>query len=513
VSPDRRRQAPESLRAPELLRPRLEVLGSGLRRLREGDEEGIGTIRRMGRVFLNWSIGEGFEKVEKAAFGVVRAKDPKLIETGEVLQLLLEEVVSGLDPSNSERFVVVAVEENPDDAALLELALASTDRTVHIVPTGAEAEEILSSEEVALLVLDLVLPDIDGRTLLSQIRILDRYKDLAIFVVSGKESPEVKAECLALGADAFFEKPVNPTAIAAAASSSLHRRTTGRFSAQTDSLTRLLNRTAIRDLWGRWTFPDPSSIGIIGLDRFHALEKRFDHEIVDNVIASVGALLRDSVPRGCVSARWEESDFLILCPGLDRRSAVGLLEKIVAGVRSLDQEDQKGETFRITASGGVVEILSGSTFNDAVEKAYALLEEAMEASGNTLAESAGSEKAITILVAEDDPISAGILLHRLEKEGFKVLHYPDGTQALEGALSNRIELAILDVKMPGMDGFELLERLRKVPAYYELPIMMLTSMGREEDIVRGFDLGADDYMVKPFSPVEVLARVRRLLSR
>ena len=74
-------------------------------------------------------------------------------------------------------------------------------------------------------------------------------------------------------------------------------------------------------------------------------------------------------------------------------------------------------------------------------------------------------------------------------------------------------MAILDVKMPEMDGFELLDRLRKVPNYYEIPIMMLTSMGREEDIARGFELGADDYMVKPFSPVEVLARVRRLLSR
>jgi two-component system OmpR family response regulator len=137
----------------------------------------------------------------------------------------------------------------------------------------------------------------------------------------------------------------------------------------------------------------------------------------------------------------------------------------------------------------------------------------MEAGGNTLIETAGPEEAVSILVAEDDPLSAGILIHRLEIEGFKVLHYPDGVQALEGALSNRIDLAILDVKMPGMDGFELLERLRKVPAFYELPIMMLTSMGREEDIARGFELGADDYMVKPFSPVEVLARVRRLLSR
>ena len=137
----------------------------------------------------------------------------------------------------------------------------------------------------------------------------------------------------------------------------------------------------------------------------------------------------------------------------------------------------------------------------------------MGSGGNTLAETATAGESPTILVAEDDPLSAGILIHRLEKEGFEVLHYPDGAEALEGAVSNQISMAILDVKMPGMDGFELLERLRKVPSYYDLPIMMLTSMGREEDISRGFELGADDYMVKPFSPVEVLARVRRLLSR
>ncbi len=136
----------------------------------------------------------------------------------------------------------------------------------------------------------------------------------------------------------------------------------------------------------------------------------------------------------------------------------------------------------------------------------------MEAGENTVAGTVAPEEAVTILVAEDDPMSAEILLHRLKMEGFQVLHYPDGAQALEGALSNEIGLAILDVKMPEMDGFELLENLRKIPAYSSVPIMMLTSMGREEDIARGFELGADDYMVKPFSPVEVLVRVHRLLS-
>ena len=137
----------------------------------------------------------------------------------------------------------------------------------------------------------------------------------------------------------------------------------------------------------------------------------------------------------------------------------------------------------------------------------------MEAGVNNLADTNQPDRVRTVLFAEDDLLSAALLQHRLEGEGFRVLHFADGAQALEGALSNPIDLAVLDVKMPGMDGFELLERLRKVPAFHEIPIIMLTSLGKEEDVRRGFDLGASDYMVKPFSPVEVLARIRRLLLR
>jgi diguanylate cyclase (GGDEF)-like protein len=501
------------LKAPELLKPRLEVLTAGLKRIESGREEGEGTVRRMGRVFLNWAIGEGLEEVEQKAFGVVRADDDGLLEAGAALKESLEEVLTTLDLAGSERLLILAAEDSPEDGVLLELALAAPDRVFVMVPSGEEAEEILARQDVSLLVLDMHLPDTDGRTLIAQIRAQDRYKDLAILVVSGKGTPEVKAECLALGANGFFEKPVDPTAISAAASSILHKEASRRENQETDPLTGLLRRDAIRELWNRWTFPAPSSVGIVGIDRFDDMEERFDHEVADGVLRSFGALLREAIPKGCVGARWEEADFLILCPGMDRDGATNLIKAIVEKVRNVEQKDAEGETFRITASGGVVEVTYGSTFDDSVEDAYSLLEGAFELGGNTVAEVAADEDVVRILVAEDDPLSAGILLHRLEKEGFEVLHFPDGAQALEGALANQVSMAILDVKMPGMDGFELLERLRKIPAYYKLPIMMLTSMGREEDIARGFDLGADDYMVKPFSPAEVLARVRRLLSR
>jgi DNA-binding response OmpR family regulator len=93
------------------------------------------------------------------------------------------------------------------------------------------------------------------------------------------------------------------------------------------------------------------------------------------------------------------------------------------------------------------------------------------------------------------------------------VHYDSGSAAFEAALAETPDLVILDVKMPGMDGFEVLERLRRTPAYRAIPIIMLTSMGSEADVVRGFSLGADDYILKPFSPTELSARVRRLLRR
>ncbi len=91
------------------------------------------------------------------------------------------------------------------------------------------------------------------------------------------------------------------------------------------------------------------------------------------------------------------------------------------------------------------------------------------------------------------------------------MDFLNGEDAYQWASESTFDLAILDVKVPGMDGFEMLERLRKIPRLAAVPIIMLTGLGSEDDIVRGLALGADDYMLKPFSPTELLARVRRLM--
>jgi DNA-binding response OmpR family regulator len=89
----------------------------------------------------------------------------------------------------------------------------------------------------------------------------------------------------------------------------------------------------------------------------------------------------------------------------------------------------------------------------------------------------------------------------------------NGKQALESARALKPSAIILDVNMPYIDGFEVLSTLRNDPETADIPIVMLTSVQQESDIVRGFGLGADDYIVKPFNPMELLARIRRLVRK
>ncbi len=116
-----------------------------------------------------------------------------------------------------------------------------------------------------------------------------------------------------------------------------------------------------------------------------------------------------------------------------------------------------------------------------------------------------------ILVAEDDPKIGAYLQQGLSEAGFTVDLLANGAAALQRALVDACDLLILDVMLPGLDGWEVLRRIRA--AGLETPVLFLTARDRVEDRVKGLELGADDYLVKPFAFAELLARVRTLLRR
>ncbi|QHT60794.1 response regulator transcription factor [Paenibacillus lycopersici] len=115
-----------------------------------------------------------------------------------------------------------------------------------------------------------------------------------------------------------------------------------------------------------------------------------------------------------------------------------------------------------------------------------------------------------ILVVDDDPHIRELVRLFLTREGFDIVEAEDGEDALEALEQTQVQLVILDVMMPNMDGWELCRELRRDT---ELPVLMLTAKGETSQKIKGFELGADDYLVKPFEPLELVARVRALLKR
>jgi DNA-binding response OmpR family regulator len=115
-----------------------------------------------------------------------------------------------------------------------------------------------------------------------------------------------------------------------------------------------------------------------------------------------------------------------------------------------------------------------------------------------------------LLIVEDDEHMSYLLGYLAEKERFVVERIADGRRAAERIDAGpAVDLVLLDVMLPYTDGFELLERLRANPAWQGVPVIILTSRTREHDAVRALGLGADDYLTKPFSPAELIARIRR----
>jgi two-component system KDP operon response regulator KdpE len=115
-----------------------------------------------------------------------------------------------------------------------------------------------------------------------------------------------------------------------------------------------------------------------------------------------------------------------------------------------------------------------------------------------------------ILIVDDEERMVRFIRLNLEHDGFQVLEAFNGTQAINKIRSNLPDLVLLDVMMPDMDGFEVLRIVREVS---RVPVIMLTAKGEEEDRVRGLEMGADDYITKPFSPRELVSRVRAVLRR
>ena len=495
------------------LSPKIEALQAALDALRSGDTEAHASAKRIAHTLKGSGATYGFPNVSTLAEVVEEASGDEIITPLDKLVNYLRFLKS---EDEAEQDCILIVDDSEEIIMILSTVLNKQGYEVEVARTGAEAEEKLGNENISLILLDLILPDADGRNLLVKLKAQESTAAIPIIVLSAKDSPQIKAECYALGADNYFEKPVDVGVLTTHLATTLQHSASVREQSTHDEVTGLLKRDSFLNEMQNILSEDPSSVTLLtfALDGFTALGEKFGTNSVDEALKHISRLISKELPPGSPFSRWSGNEFMVVPRGLNTVNVKRLAQGVLSALEENPLKVNNGsKNIILTFSAGIV---SGSERNvDGLIQAASQLMYSAKTSGRgqILEEHDEIEKGeTTVLLAEDDDLTAEFIKHRLERTGFKIDHFMHGDEAYKHIQSTNYDLIITDVKMPGMDGFELVQRTREDSSNMTTPLIMLTSMGRENDIARGLQLGADDYMLKPFSPVELLARVQRLLK-
>ena len=501
------------------LTSRAEALAEARELLNQGDTEAADAVRRIAHALRGSAAAYGFVGIARAADNVENALDAQLLAATDHL---IKEIQVAASSEGEQTIGILLAANDPASAETLRKRLADTNRRVYVAETAKEAERIMADESIALVVLDLILPDRDGRNLLGQLKGSAATASIPVIVLSVRTGPQPRRECFTLGADGYFEKPFDPDIVAAAVSARLENLAALIDESRRDPLTKLPNRVAFQDAFDRLAaIADrggrPLVLGMLDLDHFKDVNDTHGHPAGDRVLVRFAEVLKARLRKSDVVARWGGEEFAVLLP--DTKMFQGV--KALTDTLELFQEQtfgvEDGAQFSVSFSAGVARVRPGADMGEAVAAADRALYQA-KAAGRARVIPEGHtppkpEARDTVLLAEDNELTAQLLVTSLEQEGFHVVHFPDGQQAFDNMPPSDISLFLLDVQMPGLNGFELLSRIRQVPAYVHTPAVMLTALGDDENIVRAFEIGADDYIQKPFSVRQVCARVRRLIRR
>ena len=272
---------------------------------------------------------------------------------------------------------ILILEDDPDVGRLYQMKLAHPTRTIFVAPTMALAAEILDEHDIGLILLDLTLPDADGRDFLRRVRENPRTSTVPIIVVSARRGSVSQIECFDLGADEYFEKPVLPEILVASVGAKLCRMAELARRSRHDVLTGVLNRFALHEAFGRAQAlsrrnQSPLTLSILDFDRFKWINDQFGHPLGDRVLIRAAQLIAQTLRRSDVIARWGGDEFVVLLPDTDRPGAERALEKVARVVQEEAFQTGGGE-LRLSFSAGVVDVAPVVSLDVVITEADRLL--------------------------------------------------------------------------------------------------------------------------------------------
>ena len=368
----------------EGLDSRIEALVAAKKGLATGDQEVQESLRRIAHALRGSGATYGFPQITEAGAELEDAPDDQLAEKTENLIEILRSVTSG---SNKKPVTILIVEDEVDILEVLKTALGGPNRSVCVARNLEQARSQLAAEEVSLVILDLVFPHGDGRTLLMEVRQDPRTATVPVIVLSGRTAAHTKIECFALGADDYFEKPFNPDTLALSVTAKLQRWGEISLESLRDTLTGLPNRAAFQDsynLLGPLSVrqQQPLCLSMLDLDHFKNVNDSYGHVVGDEVLQRLADVLTSSLRKSDIVARWGGEEFVVLFPNTGLSGAKNALQKALDNLRQQEFRTKDGRTFRVTFTGGVTQVENNVPLRTAIELADTLMYKAKEEGRN-----------------------------------------------------------------------------------------------------------------------------------
>ena len=351
--------------------------------------ESATTIRRLAKVML--SVDEILETPELASAcqSILDSEEAELPMLVTALAGTIRNLCATLP---AERAIVLIVDDEPVISHILSVRLKTPTREILVASNAAQALEIIQHRVISIVILDLGLPDLDGRDVLAEIRLSGMGASLPTLVLSAHEDPRVKTECFALGADEYFEKPVDIDLLTTAVSAKLQRVAEIGRRLRHDPLTGALNRLSFTEMFVRNSAfmartKGDLSIAILDLDRFKSVNDTYGHAMGDEVLQRVTSVLESALRTSDIFGRWGGEEFVVLFPGTDCAGAVKALEGVALALKEVTFHPEEKQAFKVTFSAGLTEVAPGSTVESAVAASDTLLYRAKSLGRNRIVSS------------------------------------------------------------------------------------------------------------------------------
>ena len=367
------------------------------------------------------SLKEGFDQEDSSKERVELEKTSSLIKELEPGKKVGKALGSGL------RGHVLVVDDNKTNRVLLSRNLKRLGHQTMMARDGEEALQLISKHRFDLVLLDVMMPGLDGYETLRHIKMDTRLREIPVIMISALDELNSVVRCIEIGAEDYLPKPFEPVLLRARIEASLEKR-------------------KLRDLFSR-------------------LAERSRNSELGEFISDLNEI----------------------------ETAAGSFLRVMQSLKEgFDQEDSSKERVEL-------------------EKTSSLIKELEP--GKKVGKALGSGLRGHVLVVDDNKTNRVLLSRNLKRLGHQTMMARDGEEALQLISKHRFDLVLLDVMMPGLDGYETLRHIKMDTRLREIPVIMISALDELNSVVRCIEIGAEDYLPKPFEPVLLRARIEASLEK